>query len=114
MSKKNTNLVCISGNLTKEPDLKYTEAGAAYVNLCVAVNDTFKIAGISKTSVEFFNVIAWDKLAENIAAYLHKGSKVFVHGKLQSNSWEKDGHNFKIWKVVVKEIEFLGHAQKKD
>ena len=104
------NKVLLIGNLTKDPELRYTPNGTAVTNLRIAVNRKFKDrTGELKEDTCFITVTAWDKQAEICNQYLHKGSPVFVEGILQSRSWEtNDGQKRSTIDVRAERIQFLG------
>ena len=104
------NKVLLIGNLTKDPELRYTPNGTAVTNLRVAVNRKFKDrTGELKEDTCFLTVTAWDKQAEICNQYLQKGRAVFVEGILQSRSWEtNDGQKRSTIDVRAERIQFLG------
>ena len=89
----NLNKAMIIGNLTRDPEAKTTPAGQTVTSFGVATNLIWTDAnGEKQERVEFHNVVAWRKLAEICAQYLHKGSKVYIEGRLQTRDWEgQDG-----------------------
>lgn len=102
------NRVIIAGNLTKEPDLRYTASGAAVVNMDIAVNDKEKIGGEWKDTVEYAHIVVWGKQAESCAQYLDKGRQVLVEGKMKTRSWESDGQKRYKTEIVASTVKFLG------
>ncbi|MBF0501472.1 MAG: single-stranded DNA-binding protein [Candidatus Riflebacteria bacterium] len=107
----NLNLVQLIGNLTKDPELKFTESGAAVAKMSVAINNKYKGKdGEMKTDVEYVNLVVWGKTAENCSKYLAKGRPVYVSGRMQTRSWEKDGIKRYATEVVVNEVQFLGSS----
>jgi single-strand DNA-binding protein len=83
------NFVQLTGRLTRDPEMRYTPSGVAVATFGIAVNRYFKdSSGESREETSFFNVVAWQKLAERIAEVLHKGSAVLVEGRLHSRTWE--------------------------
>jgi single-strand DNA-binding protein len=110
----NFNKVFLIGNLTKDPELRYTPGGTAVVNLRLAINRRFKDKeGQQKDEVCYVNVVAWNKQAEVCNQYLQKGRPVFVEGRLQSRSWEaQDGTKRNVLEVRAERIQFLGSSQK--
>lgn len=104
------NKVLIIGNLTKDPELRYTPGGTAVANLRMATNRKFKDrSGEMKQEVCFLTVVAWDKQAEVCNQYLHKGSPLFVEGRLQSRSWEgSDGKKRNVLEIRAERVQFLG------
>lgn len=101
------NKVFFSGNLTRDPELRYTNTGKAFARTGLAVHRRVK------DEVDFFDLVMWDKQAEFAAKYLHKGSRVLVEGRLQTNSYSKDGVERKGFEVIVENVEF-GDSKKKD
>ena len=104
------NKVLLIGNLTKDPELRYTPQGTAVVNLRMAVNRKFRDRNQEfKDEVCFITAVVWDKQAEACNQYLHKGSPVFIEGRLQSRSWEdKAGGKRSVVEVRAERVQFLG------
>jgi single-strand DNA-binding protein len=100
------NKVIIGGNLTKNPELRYTPNGTAVCGFSIATNRTWKDKqGAKQEEVEFHNCTAWAGTAEFIAKYLVKGQKVTVVGRIKTDKWTDDAGNPKqITKIVVEEI----------
>src|SRR5436190_19752212 len=102
------NKVLLIGNLTRDPDLRYTSAGTAVANLRLAVNRTFVVQGDKREETLFIDVVAWGKQAEACGEYLAKGSAIFVDGRLQSREYEvKDGGKRTVIEVVADTVQFL-------
>lgn len=106
----NFNKVLLIGNLTKDPELRYTPQGTAVVSLRLAVNRKFRNRNQElKEEVCFVTAVVWDKQAESCNQYLHKGSPVFVEGRLQSRSWEDNaGQKRSTIEVRAERVQFLG------
>ncbi len=106
----NLNKVFLIGNLTRDPELRYTPGGTAVANLGIAVNRKFKdSSGELKEEVCFLTVTVWDKQAEACCQYLQKGRPVFVEGVLQSRFWEtSDGQKRSAIDVRAERVQFLG------
>jgi len=106
------NKVLLIGNLTKDPELRYTPQGAAVVNLRIAVNTRFKDKkGEVKTDTCFINAVVWGQLAETCNQYLHKGRSVLIDGRLQSRSWQdQEGKNRSVIEVRADRVQFLSPA----
>ncbi len=104
------NKVLLIGNLTKDPELRYTPQGIAVVNLRMAVNRKFKNKNQElKEETCFITAVAWDKQAETCNQYLHKGSSLLVEGRLQSRSWEdNNGQKRSVIEVRAERVQFLG------
>ena len=106
----NLNKVFLIGNLTRDPELRYTPGGTAVANLGLAVNRKFKDStGELKEEVCFLTVTVWDKQAEACCQYLQKGRPVFVEGVLQSRFWETaEGQKRSAIDVRAERVQFLG------
>jgi single-strand DNA-binding protein len=104
------NKVLLMGNLTKDPELRYTPQGTAVVNLRLAVNRKYRSKEQElKEEVCFITAVVWNKQAETCNQYLHKGSSVFVEGRLQSRSWEDNtGGKRSVIEVRAERVQFMG------
>ena len=86
------NSITVEGNLSRDPELRFTAAGRAVASFGIAVNRRYQVNGEWTEQVSFFNVVAWGELGENAAGSLYKGSRVIVTGRLESREFEgKDG-----------------------
>src|SRR5919112_496714 len=84
--------VTIVGNLTRDPELRFTAGGKGIASFGVAVNRRYQVNGEWQEKVSFFNVTAWDQLGENAAATLSKGTRIIVSGRLEVREYEaRDG-----------------------
>ncbi|MFA5362453.1 MAG: single-stranded DNA-binding protein [Candidatus Omnitrophota bacterium] len=103
------NRVLLIGNLTKDPELRYTPQGTAVVNLRLAVNRKYRDKSQEmKEDTCFLTVVVWDKQAETCNQYLRKGSPVFIEGRLQSRSWEDNaGQKRSVVEVRAERVQFL-------
>ena len=102
------NKVILSGNLTRDPEIRYTQSGKAIARLGLAVSRRF-----SRDTTDFFNLTAWDKQAEFCGRYLKKGSSVIVEGRVENNNYEgKDGVKHYTVEIQIENIEFAGSARK--
>src|SRR5215813_1465767 len=102
-----SNSITISGNITREPEMRYTPSGVSKVNFGVAVNRSWRNQQTQEweEQTSFFNVVAWRQLAENISASLTKGSRVVVSGRLEQRSWETDqGEKRSIVEIVADDV----------
>ncbi|MFH1678801.1 MAG: single-stranded DNA-binding protein [Candidatus Omnitrophota bacterium] len=106
----NYNKVMLMGNLTRDPELRYTPSGTAVVNLRIAVNRRYRDRnGEQKDEACFFTVVVWDKQAELCNQYLSKGRPVFIEGRLQSRAFEdKTGNKRNVLEVRAERVQFLG------
>ena len=103
------NRVLLIGNLTKDPELRYTPSGTPVANLRLAVNSSFKDqAGQRKEETCFITVIVWSRQAEICNQYLKKGRPIFVEGRLIYRSWEAEGKTRSTMEVRADRIQFLG------
>ena len=104
------NKIFISGNLTQDPEIRYTQSGKAVAKMGIAVNRPFS----KEKEVDFFNLTAWEKTAEFCGKYLTKGSRVLVEGRLQTYSYEgKDGVKRSGVEIWIDNIEFAGSKSEK-
>jgi single-strand DNA-binding protein len=87
MASKSWNKVELMGNLTRDPELRYTPNGAAVCTFGIATNRSFLVDGERREDVDFHKVVAWNKLAELCTQLLKKGTRVFVSGRLQYREW---------------------------
>ncbi|MDR2493290.1 MAG: single-stranded DNA-binding protein [Coriobacteriales bacterium] len=103
------NKVLISGNLTRDPELRQTATGMPVLGLGVAVNDRRKNAttGEWEDSPNFIDCTMFGTRAESVSRFLHKGLKVAIEGKLRWSQWERDGQKRSKIEVIVDEIEFM-------
>lgn len=100
-----------TGNLTKDPEKLNIEKDAC--KFTIAVNETYTREDGTRP-VQYFNVVAWGKLAENCLKYLKKGSKISLYGNPQNRSYEKDGETKYIFEIVATDIEFIGTPKAKE
>lgn len=100
------NNITVVGNLTREPELRYTPSGAAVAKFGIAVNRNYTNRGGEKVEeTSFFNCSAWNQLAENVAESLTVGSRVIVTGRLQARSWEtEDGQKRNTVEIIADEV----------
>jgi single-strand DNA-binding protein len=99
----NFNKVIIAGNLTRDPELRYTPKGTAVVKFTLAINRARKTeTGETKEEVIFVDVDAWERQAEVIAQYMRKGRPLLVEGRLQLDSWEDKNTHEKKSKLKVR------------
>jgi single-strand DNA-binding protein len=102
-----SNSITISGNITREPEMRYTPSGVSKVTFGVAVNRSWRNQQTQEweEQTSFFNVVAWRQLAENVSASLTKGSRVVVSGRLEQRSWETEsGEKRSIVEVVADDV----------
>lgn len=91
MSARSLNKVLLIGNLTRDPEMRYTTSGTPVVTFGLATNKSWKDQdGNAKEIAEFHNIVAWNKMAEICQQLLAKGMKVYVEGSLTTRSWESE------------------------
>ncbi len=108
------NRVILIGNLTADPELRYTPGGTARVRFSIAVNRQYKDAsGKLQEEVTFVPIVVWGSQAENCANYLRKGRSIAVEGRLRIDSFQNaDGEKVRITEVVASNVQFLGGPQR--
>jgi single-strand DNA-binding protein len=107
------NHVVLVGRLTRDPELTYTQSGAAVCRFSIAVNRTSGSRGENQEeSTSFFNIVAWNKTAEICNEYLSKGKQVGVDGRLQQRRWSgSDGMKRSNVEIVANNVQFFGPAR---
>jgi single-strand DNA-binding protein len=99
------NTVTLTGNLTKDPELRYTTGGRGVASFGLAVNRRYQVNGEWQEQVSFFNVVAWADLGENAAASLHKGNRVMVTGRLEQRSYDtREGEKRNVTEVIADDL----------
>ena len=108
-SRASLNKVMLIGNLTRDPELRYTPSGAAVCSFGIATNRYYVASdGEKKEETEFIKIVSWNKLAELCSQLLVKGRKVYVEGRLQTRSWETpDGQPRQTTEVVIDDMRIL-------
>ena len=108
------NKVILIGRLTKDVELRYTQTNnTAVASFSLAVNRKFVKPG-EERQADFFNIIAWNKLAEN-SKYLFKGNQVAISGRLETRSWDDpNGQKHYVTEVIAEEIDFIGSKNKQN
>jgi len=105
------NKVIIVGNLGQEPDTRYMPSGSAVTNISVATNESYKDknTGEQVDRTEWHRVAFFNRLAEIAGEYLHKGSQVYVEGRLRTRKWQdKDGHDRYTTEIIADQMQMLG------
>src|SRR6187431_2786291 len=108
------NKVMLIGNLTRDPEVRYTPKGSAVSDLGIAVNRTYVTdSGEKMQETTYVDVVVWSRLAELAGQFLHKGSPVFIEGRLQMDTWEDKATGQKRSKirVVADNLQFLGRRE---
>lgn len=104
------NVVALIGNLTRNPEVRYTNDHMAIASFSIAINRPPKKDG-TEGGADFPRVTVFGKQAENCERFLHRGSKVGIVGKIQTGSYEKDGQRVYTTDIVADRVEFLGRPQ---
>lgn len=108
------NRVTIVGNLGADPEVRYSAAGNAVTKIRVATSEQWKDkqSGEVKEKVEWHRITFFGRLAEIAGEYLKKGSQVYVEGKLQTSTYEKDGQTHYSTDIIASELQMLGSKQR--
>lgn len=114
MSTRSLNRVTLIGNLTRDPELKYTPQGTAVCTFSIATNREWTDStGQKQEGVEFHRIVAWGKLGEICSQLLVKGQKAFVEGRLQTRSWKtQEGTDRQVTEIVIEEMIALSVAKR--
>lgn len=108
MASRSWNRIELIGNLTRDPELRFTSTGAAVATIGIATNRTYVSEGERKEEVDFHKIVAWNKLAELVNQLLKKGSRVFISGRLQYREWEtQDGQKRRDAEIVLEDMVLL-------
>ena len=106
---KGLNKVQLIGNLGKDPEIRYTPDGKQVAKFSMAANRTFKNKeGEAVDDTQWFNIEAWSGLAKVIEEHLTQGDRIYIEGRLKTESYEKDGETKYFTKVVAQEMIMLG------
>lgn len=106
------NQVVLIGNLTRDPDLRYTPAGTPVASFTIAVNRPF-VNRQGEREADFVPIVVWQKIAETCSEYLMKGSQVAIEGRLQVRNYEdKDGIRKWVTEVIARRVDFLQRLKK--
>lgn len=110
------NKVFLMGNLTRDPELRYTPSGTAIASFGIAINRTWSgLDGEKKEEVCYVDINMFGRRAEVINEYFSKGNPIFIEGRLQFQQWEtKDGQKRNALRVVAEDFQFIGGKTRKD
>jgi len=108
------NKVILIGRLGQDPELKYAPNGVAVASLNLATSEVKMKDGKREEKTEWHRVIVFGKQAESCKKYVGKGRQVYIEGKLQTRSWEKDKQKHSIVEIVANVVQFLGDAKKEE
>lgn len=113
---RSLNRVQLIGNLTRDPELRYTPSGTAVCSFSIATNRNWTTdAGEKKEEVEFHRIVSWNKLAELCSQFLTKGRKVFVEGRLTTRSWTaQDGAAKSTTEIIISDMILLDSKGRPD
>jgi single-strand DNA-binding protein len=109
------NKVILVGRLGKDPEVRYTPSGAAVANFSIATSEEWKDknTGEKQERTEWHRIVAWRRLGEICGEYLHKGSQIYIEGRLQTRSWEdRDGNKRYTTEIVAQNMQMLEAAGK--
>lgn len=96
--------ITLVGNVTRDPELRYTTGGRGVASFGLAVNRRYQVNGEWQEQTSFFNVVAWGTLGENVAASVTKGTRLIVTGRLEQRSWEtQDGDKRSVVEIIADE-----------
>jgi single-strand DNA-binding protein len=100
------NSITIVGNITRDPELRFTPSGQANARLGVAVNRRWqdRSSGEWQEATSFFDVICWRELAENVSESLKRGTRVIVTGRLEQRTWEQEGNKRSVVEIIADEV----------
>ena len=100
-----SNSINVVGNLTGDPELRFTQSGTAMVSGSIASNRRYQVNGEWQEQTSYFNFTAWRELAENIASTMSKGMRVVATGRMEQKDWtDKDGNKRTSYDLVLDEI----------
>lgn len=111
----NLNKVFLMGNLTRDPELRYTQTGLAVASFGIAINQAWTAkTGEQKKEVCYVDINIFGRRAEVVGEYFSKGNPIFIEGRLQFNQWEtKDGQKRSTLRVVADNFQFIGGQAKR-
>ena len=103
------NKAMVIGNLGNDPEIRYTQKGAAVATFSLATTEKWKDAdGVQQEHTDWHRIVAWKGLAEICGDHLKKGSKVYIEGKMQTRKWEENGNIRYTTEIIAKSMEMLG------
>jgi single-strand DNA-binding protein len=106
------NKTIIIGNLTKDPELRYTPQGTPVCTIRLASSTKYKSGDGMKEETLFIDCIVWGRQGESVSQYLSKGKTCLVEGRLQERKWETDGKQHSKFEIVAQTVKFLGGGKK--
>ena len=114
MSATNINRVVLTGNLTRDPELRNTQSGTAVCSLRIASNTRRKSGNEWVDKPNYFNVTVWGAQGENCARYLSKGRPVAIDGRLEWREWTQDDNKREAIEIVADAVQFLTAAEREN
>ena len=104
------NIAIVSGNLGRDPEVRFTQSGRAVANFSIATNESWVGQdGNRQERTEWHNIVVWGKQAESCGQYLAKGRQVLVHGRIQTRKWtDQNGQDRYTTEIVAQRVQFLG------
>lgn len=106
------NKVILVGRLTRDPEIRYTTSNRAVAQFTVAIDRPFTNQASGQREADFINVVAWDKIGENVGKYLTKGRLCAVEGRMQTRSYENnEGRKVYVTEVIASNVQFLERKQ---
>jgi single-strand DNA-binding protein len=103
------NKVILVGNVGKDPEIQHISADVAVAKFTLATSESYRDKnGERVTNTEWHNIVAWRGLAKVIEQYVHKGSQLYIEGKIANRSYEKDGQTKYVYEIIANEIKILG------
>jgi len=108
------NKVILVGRLGRDPEVRYTPSGTAVANFSIATSEQWTNKdGEKQERTEWHKIVAWRRLGEICGEYLHKGSQIYIEGRLQTRDWEdRDGNKRYTTEVIAQNMQMLGSASK--
>ncbi len=101
------NRIILIGNLTRDPEVRYTPGGTPVATISIAVNSKYKQGDDTKEEVLFINAVVFGKQAESCGHYLSKGNPVLIEGRLRERKWETEGVQKSKFEVIARDVRFL-------
>ena len=108
----NYNKVILMGNLTRDPEVRFTRDGAPVASFTLAINNRYRQENETKEDVSYIDVVTFGKQADLVKNYLEKGSPVLIEGRLQQRRWEQEGQKRSKVEVVTQTITFVGSGRR--
>ena len=111
---RGVNKAIILGNLGQDPEVRYSQGGKALCNLSIATSEKWKDkdSGEDQERTEWHRIVAFGRLAEVMGEHLHKGSQVYIEGKIQTRKWQdRDGNDRYTTEIVANDMQMLGSRQ---